>query len=285
MSDCKAFRTEIDEALSAAALGRDASAHASLCAACADALREREALRGLVRGLVRVEAPHDFEFRLRARMAATKPRGGLALFGRLRSPGLAWVAAAVCFLAVSATLYMRQSPKRVTAPVAEPASIAVAPRNADESKRVDAEASRPDAEASRRSDGVGSTLVAGRVDAPTSTHGKAAPHVASSKRDATQARWSDFIARGPRGDAPRPGSFDLASKSARVIKHLPETGGVASRAQGIQLGTSAGTLRVVLRDERGVVVPMRRVSFGSQEALVRETASRREPASEEEGVW
>jgi hypothetical protein len=279
MSDCKAFRAEIEEASGASALGPAASGHVRACAACGEALREREALRGLVRGLVRVEAPPDFEYRLRARMAAAKPRGGLTLMGRLRSPGLAWVAAAVCFVSVSAALYVRQSPKRAAA-----AAATVAASNALAHVKT-VEAGRDGAGSSEAPGGVAFTRAVEHRDARSNAQVRLSVRAASAKRDAAQERWSDFFASTQRTDASVPGSFDLAAKSARVIKHLPEQGGEVARSQGIPLGTSAGTLRVVLRDERGARVPMRSVSFGSQEALLRETASRREPASDEEGVW
>ena len=57
------------------------------------------------------------------------------------------------------------------------------------------------------------------------------------------------------------------------------------QAQGIHLGTTAGTLRVALRDERGLLVPMRSVSFGSQEPLSRQNAGARVSTQDEDGVW
>jgi hypothetical protein len=91
-----------------------------------------------------------------------------------------------------------------------------------------------------------------------------------------------------RGELTQGGSVDAAVGAAQVkVPQFNSGANVASNitAQGIQLGTSAGTLRVVLRDERGTLVPMRTVSFGSQEPLSRETASRRANAKDDEGVW
>ena len=49
----------------------------------------------------------------------------------------------------------------------------------------------------------------------------------------------------------------------------------------------AEPLRMIVRDERGAerVVPMRAVSFGSQDLLARETALRQASVAEVEGVW
>src|SRR5689334_19451543 len=106
MSDCKAYRREIEEAVEGRPASADARAHLALCRACGDALRERERLRALVGGLGRVEAPADFEFRLRARMAASKIDGGHKRFGGARwFYSFAPFAVAACFVVVSATLY------------------------------------------------------------------------------------------------------------------------------------------------------------------------------------
>ena len=50
---------------------------------------------------------------------------------------------------------------------------------------------------------------------------------------------------------------------------------------------SAEPLRVILRDERGAerVVPMRGVSFGSQDFLARGASGRPSVAAEVGGVW
>ncbi|HWW77171.1 MAG TPA: hypothetical protein VNZ44_17340, partial [Pyrinomonadaceae bacterium] len=84
MSDCKVFRREIGEASGRGDLASAAAAHADGCRACGETLRQREAVRGLVGGLARVEAPADFEFRLRARMAAAEVKGRRGPFGGLR---------------------------------------------------------------------------------------------------------------------------------------------------------------------------------------------------------
>jgi hypothetical protein len=112
--------------------------------------------------------------------------------------------------------------------------------------------------------------------------------IAAPKRAASQPHEKELVARDSRGELPRVGSIDAAFSTARVrLPDLNSGNSVASRvpAQGIQLGTSAGTLRVTLRDERGALVPMRSVSFGSQEPLSRQTASSRLTSKDEEGVW
>jgi hypothetical protein len=279
MSDCKTFRKEFEAAADGGALGPRAIAHAEVCAACGVELRGGEALHGLVRGLGRVEAPPDFEFRLRARMAASRPGGGGGLFTRLFPvSGLAWAAVAVCVLSVSAAVYFRQAQpeKRGASNGGEVASVpqVYASPTANESNNTGDKATRP-------TDAV--PTVASVETAPA-----VMPRGVTSKRGASHASERESAAHQPRNDSPRGGSVDAAVSTAQVKLPLFNSGAnVASNvpAQGIQLGTSAGTLRVVLRDERGTLVPMRTVSFGSQEPLSRETASRRANAKDDEGVW
>jgi hypothetical protein len=294
MSDCKVFRTEIDETARGDALGRAAAVHAEACAACGSHLRERERLRGLVRGLGRVEAPPDFEFRLRARMAASKPGGGGGLFARLFPVGgLAWAAVAVCVLSVSAAVYFVQSrPPKQGAPnvgeVARAADTATQANNA-EPKGAGVKAGENAAQAATAGGptvAVNTTAVSNatvnNVNVSAATQKGSAP-----KRAASQPRVREFVDRGPQVDSTRGGSIVADLHSARVLPLLNSGARNASRVptQGIELGTSAGTLRVVLRDERGTLVPMRSVSFGSQEPLSRDAKARRAPSKDEEGVW
>jgi hypothetical protein len=280
MSDCKVFRTEIDEASDRGSLGRDAASHAESCALCGEMLRERMALRGLVRGLARVEAPPDFEFRLRARMAASKPRGGHGVFGGLFPiSGLAWAAAAVCLVTVTAAVYFRQAqPTKQSAPnSAEVASIpqANASPSASKSNNAGEKITQQTVSDSKvvESDGLATT---------------AKQRATNVKRVVSQPRERELASHEMRGDSTQGGSLVESVRSARVrLPQLNSANYVTTRgpAQGIQLGTSAGTLRVVLRDERGTPVPMRSVSFGSQEPLSRQTASSRLTSKDDEGVW
>lgn len=280
MSDCKVFRTEIDEAADGGALGPRAAAHVETCASCGDELRGRAALRGLVRGLGRVEAPPDFEYRLRARMARSKPGGGHGVFGRLFPvSGLAWAAVAVCVLSVTAAVYFRQA-----RPAGQGAQNAVESARAPEAPATQtaSESNNAGRQPTRQTEQTGDKQTVAVVsDNPGMTR-KASKNVT---RVASQPRESELT---PRVESTRGGSLDAAIRSARI--QLPQLNSVnngASRvqAQDIKLGTTAGTLRVALRDERGALVPMRSVSFGSQEPLSRQAAGARVATQDEDGVW
>ncbi|MGB8508804.1 MAG: hypothetical protein WCD76_10385, partial [Pyrinomonadaceae bacterium] len=70
--NCKRYMLEMEEASGGAGLSREARAHLRACRHCLDFYERGESLSRLVGGLEKVVAPPDFEFRLRARMAAAK---------------------------------------------------------------------------------------------------------------------------------------------------------------------------------------------------------------------
>lgn len=118
---CKKFRTEIEEAGRTASLGAAASAHLVSCASCRAFRSEREALRGLVANLARVDAPADFEFRLRARIARSEDESHAHTTRRTFVPGAAWLAVAGCLvlaLGVFINFHQPQKQSRETASAA-----------------------------------------------------------------------------------------------------------------------------------------------------------------------
>ncbi|MET0625134.1 MAG: hypothetical protein ABW250_19505 [Pyrinomonadaceae bacterium] len=264
MSDCKAYRHEIAEAFDGGALSRGASAHAAACRACAEELRGREALRTLVRGLGKVEAPADFEFRLRARMAGGGGGGGRVPLRGLRLVyAFAPVAAAACFLVVSTALYLRQAAK--TTPAEAPSAIVSAPS----SRNAAAERAATTVSATG---GVEELKQTGERPAEVAS----APAVFKVRPALYRRRAASQPAREAADEGRSQRSETLSLTSARVISR-----------SGMTIALNA-PLRVVLRDESGAgrVVPMRAVSFGSQEMLAREGVSRPATAAAvNEGVW
>lgn len=260
MSECKVYRREIVAAADGGLMGSRARAHVTACRACRGELRERESLRALVAGLGKVEAPADFEFRLRARMATAKGDGGRARFAGRWLYGFAPFAVAACFLLVSATLYFWQSARPMPA---DAPTFATKPARNAEPGRV------PTLKAQ------GSSAAAAMQTSP--------PAVVSSKTGQSANR-SNLRMRQAREVASRgERRADFAKKaavnsftSARVLRPLT----IAVRSPG-------GPPRMILRDESGAerVVSVRAVSFGSQDFLARETALRPSGAAETGGVW
>jgi hypothetical protein len=269
MSDCKAYRHEIVEAFDGGALSRGARAHVASCRACGDELRGRESLGALVRGLARVEAPADFDYRLRARMAAGGTDGRRRPLKWLRLVyAFAPVAAAACFLVVSTALYLRQASRTnpSTAPVAADSGTApgaAAGRTAETSGRGEVEETRQTV--------VDSVEVATVSTTPTARPPVSRPRAASRPSREVSAKLE------ARGEAQR--NTTIASlTSARVI---------TGRGVPFALKTPGEPVRMILRDERGAgrVVPVRAVSFGAQELIARDNLSRQASAAKNEGVW
>lgn len=95
---CDKFRNEIEEMPRGNALAAGVSAHVASCESCRAFRVERERVRGLVAELARVEAPADFEFRLRARIARATDASHAASTRRTFVPGGAWLAVAGCLV-------------------------------------------------------------------------------------------------------------------------------------------------------------------------------------------
>jgi hypothetical protein len=70
--NCQSCRIEIEELETSESLSKAASAHLNACSPCGAFYHERLSLRRLVGSLEPVTAPSDFEFRLRARLAASE---------------------------------------------------------------------------------------------------------------------------------------------------------------------------------------------------------------------
>jgi hypothetical protein len=73
--NCQTCQFEIEELELNEGLSGEARAHLSVCPVCRAFHDERQALKRLVGCLEAVSAPHDFDFRLRARLAAAKETG------------------------------------------------------------------------------------------------------------------------------------------------------------------------------------------------------------------
>ncbi len=73
--NCQTCRIEIEELETSERLSDDARAHLSVCALCRAFHDERQSLKRLIGGLGAVNAPPDFDFRLRARISAAKTAG------------------------------------------------------------------------------------------------------------------------------------------------------------------------------------------------------------------
>ena len=105
--NCQSIRREIEEAGSAGFLSAAALSHLEACAACQTLFRQQTNLQAILSGLGTVEAPGDFDFRLRARLAGEKRMGALSLpFGNLSLGLRSTAVAAILLLIGSAVLFV-----------------------------------------------------------------------------------------------------------------------------------------------------------------------------------
>ena len=99
--DCKACRNEIEDAALGERLRAAALAHLEVCARCRGFSEQRRALRELVASsLGTVAAPHDFEWRLRARINAVKGGEHRPSIWPRYAPGARAIALAASFVLV-----------------------------------------------------------------------------------------------------------------------------------------------------------------------------------------
>src|SRR5258705_3189178 len=105
--NCENIRREIEEAGSAGFLSAAALSHLEDCGACQTLSRQQTNLQAILSGLGTVEAPGDFDFRLRARLAGEKRMGAFSLsFGNLSFGLRSTAVAAILLLLGSAVLFV-----------------------------------------------------------------------------------------------------------------------------------------------------------------------------------
>lgn len=116
---CKTVSREIDELESGQLPGAKTQAHLQDCASCRGFYDDRQKLRQMIAGLEAVEAPGDFDFRLRARLANLRDErvSAFSSFGF----GLPSIALAVLAILLGVGIYMRATNDSVTEePLAQP---------------------------------------------------------------------------------------------------------------------------------------------------------------------
>ena len=100
--NCRKIQREIEEAGSANLLSSPAIAHLETCAACETLSKQQTKLQAIVSSLGTVEAPGDFDFRLRARLAGEKRESNRPLSFWSLSLGMRSTAVAAILLLIGA---------------------------------------------------------------------------------------------------------------------------------------------------------------------------------------
>ena len=112
---CELVRRELEELMLDEEFSTAAHEHLQACADCREFQRQQSKLRQMVGSLGTVNAPADFDFRLRARLAADSQRSAFQYWS-FAAKGLATAAILVVFGVGVAVLWQRGAPQ---SPVAE----------------------------------------------------------------------------------------------------------------------------------------------------------------------
>ncbi len=266
--NCQQCQAEIEVNLSRQPSSDGARQHVARCGACREFQRERLALKSLVGGLARVEAPADFEFRLRARLAAEKSeRHSAGGWGWPEFvPGTAWLSLAGCLaLAFAAALYLQKTNSQtMTLPASERLAVSEAPLPAKVKQAQEIVSAN-----------INDQIVSPSVDEPL------------TKARAIRPRRNEDRAFAARRRVPTQlfvETLDTGSLGAQPQFVSPEN---ARQIIPLQLSSGVRPMQVELRDSQGEsrTVTVEPVSFGSRDVVSGRGAVQPTLISSNQGVW
>jgi hypothetical protein len=281
--NCEKCKIEIEERdLRRERLSDAATAHVASCASCRVFGEERLALRRLIGGLEKVSAPADFDFRMRARIAAepSTDAARAGWFNFLPAAAFSWPLAACFALAISAALYFQQQRQFQQQPGAnamthEQASNAVVSQTPTPQS--------PMAEATPQS-APAKIIETGR--------GVGAPAVSKNALVAQRRALPMRVAGSTRIDAPRiragveeSSSAGLYGSSVRYVANGTPAG--ERSLIPVQVSAQERPLKVLLRDTGGGArtISVESVSFGSRDVMGRPATISKASLSTNQGVW
>lgn len=260
--NCRRVRREIEEVATGESMGSSATDHLKTCAECGTFREDRLKLREMLSSLGSVEAPGDFDFRLRARLA-NEERGRRPFVMRNLSVGFRSAAVTAMLLLVGAALLFLSlrtpSNSSLSASEGKPSSSAVnqSPANTQPAPPTSATvAAAPKPDPSDVVDGK-NNLAAVQKQVTNGRGGLRQAQVASHQ--------------GDRGSSRRLQTQDLGSTGAKVLRPNAID---ASGSSVFPIGTSYQSLKVSLDDGRGTsrTISLPSVSFGSQRVLAQNSS-------------
>jgi hypothetical protein len=248
--NCENIRREIEEAGSAGFLSAAALSHLEDCAACQTLSRQQTNLQAILSGLGTVEAPGDFDFRLRARLAGEKRMGAPYLpFGNLSFGLRSTAVAAILLLLGSAVLFLALK-SNPNAPVA--GARDVAPKPAAPEPAVVNPVSGPGSNEMAK----GSTGSEPKQIKENQLAGRRPPKEPGIRREVASNRTGNRV-----------GTRDESQKGAQVLTRDQLAGTYPTAA--FPINASYQNLKVSVDDSRGAsrTISLPSVSFGSQRTL------------------
>ena len=249
--NCRSIRRELEEARSAGYLSAAALEHLETCAACETLSRQQIRLRTILSNLDTVEAPADFDYRVRARLAAEKRMGARSLPFASLSFGLGSAAVAAMLLLIgSAFVFVSFRPSP---------SPSVAGGKQVEPKPVTPEQAGGNPTPVKTSD---SGQVATRSTNPEPAPVEAAQHPRLKPKAIGERKEFASVRTGKRF-----GTLDQTHTQARVL--TPNQLAEAYPTAAFPINASYQSLKVSVDDSRGAsrTISLPSVSFGSQRTL------------------
>ncbi len=276
--NCQTCRIEIEELETIERLSDLARAHLSVCAMCRAFHDERQSLKRLIGGLGTVNAPPDFDFRLRARISAAKTAGNHHSSWRsfLASAPAIGLAASFALLVAGVVFYnqIKSKPSIIESPVA---SSAVSP----EQKPVQASV-KPAPPVIVRENAPPASNIIGKDDA-----GSVAVAVENPR-----SRKVGGNRNAVRREASQPGANDApVFSNDTAVRSAPQivAGGPAPFNAGMNpvielpVRSASQPVRIFVDDKSGAkrTLTLEPVIFGSQDLMGRSTPR----GASSQGIW
>ena len=252
--NCRNVRREIEEVAPGKWLSSDVNSHVLSCVACETLLREQTKLRELISSLGTVEAPGDFDFRLRARLAEEKRARAQSFTPGNFSFGLGSAAVVTVLLLIGSALmfvsFRISSPAPITAGVGKTGPDQKGPDSVVRKETVET-----------KDPGVVGGSQAGKrevIDASVKSPDQATLKGRNVLRQTELASRRDSNSQSTR---------DLSSTPAPVLRRDQVAELYPASAFPIDAGYQS--LKVSLDDGRGTkrTISLPSVSFGSQRSL------------------
>jgi hypothetical protein len=241
--NCKNVRREVDEAAPGDLLSAFARRHMSACRECRSFCEEHQKLQTMLSSLGTIEAPGDFDFRLRARLAREKAGSSHFPLSNL-SFGFRAAVVAVLLVVFGSVAFLNFKPSSNNSLVANNAT-------------VDGQANQPVAVEAPQSKQV----VANGTTPVAANEGNIVP-----KRQVAPKLGALASAR----NTPRMGTRDMGSMPAKIIKASE----LNARVADYPIESSSQPMKVSLDNGRGSsrTISLPPVSYGSQRVMAQGSA-------------
>lgn len=258
--NCRNVRREVEEVAAGDLLSSSAINHLKNCPQCGTFREERLKLREMLSTLGAVEAPGDFEFRLRARLANEKRGGRQPFVMRNLSFGFRSATVATILLLIgSALLFVSLR--------TQPSDSLSADTTKSPSTATDNSLNNGQKESGNIATAADNLPEKGRSDV---TEGKQpSPDARENTSRAGGFRRKEVASvRGDAGSSGRLRTREMGATEARVLRQTDAMAATGTTT-AFPIGASFQSLKVSLDDGRGTsrTISLPSVSFGSQRVL------------------